>query len=96
MSNEKAPLSLSDAVTLLDLLTTDEAFRAAFQADPATALARVSPEASAAAAKCAMAGTLAPVEALSEAREQLIEQFTSQAMFTLPHCFIDASTRPKP
>lgn len=96
MSNDKAPLSLSDAVTLLDLLTQDEAFRAAFQADPAAALARVSPEAAAGAAKCAMPGTLASVKALAEAREQLIEQFTAQAMFTLPHCFIDASTRPKP
>lgn len=94
MSNEKNPLSLADAVALLDLLTSDEAFRATFQADPAAALAQVSPEAAAAAVECSMPGVLAPVEVLAEAREQLIEQFTKKAMFSLPHCFIDGSAAP--
>lgn len=96
MTNDKVPLSLSDAAALLDLLTTNEDFRAAFQANPASALAQVSSEAAAAAVECAMPGKLAPIDVLVQAREQLMEQFTKQAMFSLPHCFIDGSVAPKP
>lgn len=38
MTNRKSPLSLADATTLLDLLTTDADFRTAFKQDPAAAL----------------------------------------------------------
>lgn len=96
MTNDKVPLSLSDAAALLELLTTDDAFRDAFQENPALALARVSPEAAAAAVECAMPGKLASVDILVEARDRLIEQFTKEAMFSLPHCFIDGSAGPKP
>lgn len=96
MTTYKVPLSLSDAAALLDLLTSSEEFRAAFQANPASALAQVSPEAAAAAVECAMPGTLAPIDVLIAAREQLIEQFTKKAMFSLPHCFIDGSATPSP
>lgn len=88
MTNEKAPLSLADAVSLLDLLTTDDAFRDAFQADPANALNRVSKDAAAAAAECSMPGQLASVKDLLSARSQLTEHLTEKGMFTVPHCFI--------
>ncbi|MGE8211488.1 MAG: NHLP-related RiPP peptide [Stenotrophomonas rhizophila] len=94
MSTEKKPLSLADALKLFDLLTTDESFRADFQASPAIALTQVSSDAAEAAVECSMPGTLADVSTLVAARDRLLEQFTTQAMFSLPHCFIDGSSTP--
>lgn len=88
MTNEKSPLSLSDAAALLDLLTTDEAFRAAFQANPAEALKQVSKEAAAASVGCSMPGQLASVEDLLSARQKLTGHLTEKGMFTVPHCFV--------
>ena len=95
MSTEKKPLSAADAATLLDLLTTDAAFRAAFQANPAVALRQVSAEAAAAAQDCEMPGPLASIEELSAARDQLAQHFTEKATFSVPHCFVagDASSQ---
>lgn len=94
MSNQKSPLSLADAVALLELLTTDDAFRTAFQANPASALQQVSPEASAAAVECSVVGDLASVEQLIAARDNLVQQLTEQSVFSHPHCFIDGSQAP--
>jgi len=94
MSTEKKPLSLADALKLFDLLTTDEAFRSAFQQDPATALQQVSADAAAAAVECSMPGTLADAATLAAAREKLLEEFTTKAMFSLPHCFINDGSAP--
>lgn len=96
MSNEKKPLSATDAAKLLDLLTTDAAFRAAFQADPPRALLQVSAEAAAAAQDCEMPGELASIEALSAARAQLTQHFTENATFSVPHCFISGDPSPRP
>jgi len=94
MSTEKKLLSLADALKLFDLLTTDESFRAAFQASPAAALTQISSDAAEAAVECSMPGTLADASTLAAARDQLLEQFTTQAMFSLPHCFIDGGSTP--
>jgi len=95
MPTEKKPLSLADALKLFDLLTTDEAFRAAFQASPAEALVQVSADATEAAVDCSMPGKLADATTLAAAREQLLQQFTTQAMFSLPHAFIDGGAAPR-
>lgn len=88
MTNHKVPLSLSDAAALLDLLTTDDAFRAAFQANPAEALKQVSEAAAEAAVECAMPGQLASVEELLASRAHLTGHLTEKGMFTVPHCFV--------
>lgn len=88
MSNQKVPLSLSDAASLLDLLTTNEEFRTAFQASPAEALKQVSAAAAEAAVECSMPGQLASVEELLTARAQLTGHLTEKGMFTVPHCFV--------
>lgn len=88
MKNDKVPLSLSDATALLDLLTTNEAFRAVFQASPAEALKQVSEAAAEAAVECTMSGQLASVEELIAARAQLTGHLTEKGMFTVPHCFV--------
>ncbi len=95
MSNKKTPLSPADAVALLDLLTTDDTFRAAFKANPATALQQISQEAAAAASECSVSGELATVEQMTAARDDLIHQLTEQSVFSHPHCFIDGSRAPK-
>jgi putative modified peptide len=96
MSNEKSPLSTADAVTLLELLTTDPTFRLAFQANPADALRRISPEAAAAAVDCCMPGELASIETLTASRELLTEQLTTTSVFSLPFCFVDRQGAPNP
>lgn len=94
MSSDKKPLSPADALKLLELLTTDHDFRREFQENPALALAKVSPEAAASAVECTMPGPLAEVDALVSAREQLLESITTNAVFSLPHCLINAGTDP--
>lgn len=94
MTNEKPLLSLTDAATLLDLLTSDDAFRVAFKSDPAAALRKISPEAGAAAQGCSVTGELASTEHLAAARDKLVQQLTERAVFSHPHCFIDGSQAP--
>lgn len=90
MTSEKYPLSLHDAIKLLDLLILDEAFRASFQAHPATALLQVSPEASRSALNCGMPAALASVAQLIATRDDLIKHLTEVSVFSHPHCFMDA------
>ncbi|MBH1658025.1 NHLP-related RiPP peptide [Stenotrophomonas maltophilia] len=96
MTNRKSPLSLADATTLLDLLTTDADFRTAFKQDPATALQQISAEAGAAAQGCMLSADLASNEDLAAARDSLVQQLTERAVFSHPHCFIDGSQAPTP
>ncbi|HEL4246272.1 NHLP-related RiPP peptide [Stenotrophomonas maltophilia] len=96
MSTKKKPLSPADALKLLDLLTSNESFRLAFQANPAAALVQISTDAAEASAECLMPGKLADASTLAAARDQLLEQFTTRAMFSLPHCFIDNGPSPTP
>jgi len=92
MSHQKRPLSLSDAVKLLDLLIHDDAFRASFQDHPATALLQVSEDASRSAFNCGMPAELASVAQLIASRDALITHLTEVSVFSPPHCFLDAGT----
>lgn len=89
MTNSKAPLNAEDAAALLSLLATDDAFRAAFQADPAAALEQISPAAASAACGCDKPSSLASPEQFVQAREQLLQTLTSESIFSYPFCFID-------
>ncbi|WP_449468074.1 NHLP-related RiPP peptide [Stenotrophomonas humi] len=96
MPAEKKPLAPSEAIKLLDLLISDDAFRAQFQKAPSEALARINPEVAEACRDCCMPGPLASVESMLQAREHLIRQVAEQAMFSLPFCFTDAGQKPLP
>ncbi len=104
MSNKKsgdakhAPLQPHIADKLLDLLSTDDTFRSAFQADPAEALAQVGhPGAEQHAGKasiaegetfyCMTADQLAPKEEIMQAREELKFFLTSQTNHQVIFCF---------
>jgi len=89
MSSANPPLTTADAITLLDLLTTDHEFRLAFQANPALALQRISPEAAASALGCTMPGSLASTEALAASREELSGHLTTNSVFSVPFCLVD-------
>lgn len=93
-------LSPEDSDRLLDLLGTDDDFRAHFQADPAAALATLSQAAAEASVDCSSAGPLASKEEFQAARSRLVSHLTSAGAFTLPHCFVsgdvDSSLSRKP
>ena len=89
---EKAPCSMIDAVKILDLLVTDDAFRDAFQESPGEALRKVSPEAAKAAALCALPGPLASKEDLAVSRARLVEVLASVGLFYQPYCFVDEAS----
>jgi len=88
MTTEKKPLSDEDALRLLDLLCSDDAFRTLFSSDPATALAQISTEAGAASVECVSAGPLASKAEFEQARTQLLQHLAAQASFNNPHCFV--------
>lgn len=100
MSDGKNPLPPEDAVELLDLLCTDDAFRQAFAADPAAALRQISPEASESAYGCPPVEALASKEEFQRIRDQLLDQLAAVPPFRIPHCFISGhaenSVRRKP
>ena len=92
MSTEKSPLTKAQAITLLDRLIEDSAFRQEFQSRPADALAKISEKAAASASECAVPGELATIEDLAFARDRLIEHLTTTAVFSVPFCFVDGRT----
>ncbi|MGV8940698.1 MAG: NHLP-related RiPP peptide [Lysobacter sp.] len=93
-----APLQPHVADKLLDLLSTDDGFRAAFKADPAAALAQIGhPGAGQHAGKtsiaegetfyCMTADQLAPKEEIMQAREELKSYLTSYTDHQVIFCF---------
>lgn len=88
MSNENNPLSPEDAMKLLDLLCTDDAFRKAFATDPAAALRQISPQAGDSAYGCPSVEALAGKEEFQRIRDQLLDQLAAVPPFRIPHCFI--------
>ena len=92
MSKEKAPLTQTEAITLMELLTTDPVFRQEFQSNPATALARISKNAANSAQECSMPGELASIEDMTIARDRMIEHLTSTSIFSIAFCFVDGRT----
>lgn len=88
------PLSQEMAAHLLDLLSEDDAFRELFTRDPEQALIRagLSPAEAAQALcgdSCMRVTTLASKEAIRAAREQLLQNMTSEAAHTVVFCFND-------
>lgn len=94
-----APLSPEVADRLLDLLSTDDAFRARFQADPRAAMNEVGYQSPAPARMTACGAvaeaipealidckvdTLAPKQAIAEARDQIRAMLTSGLSQTAP------------
>lgn len=100
MTSTSPPLSSNDAVQLLDLLSSDDAFRTLFQADPAAALATISAEAGAGSCDCESGGPLASKEEFQAARTRLLAHLTATSSFSFPHCFvsgdIDSQLQRKP
>ncbi len=93
----KQPLDAKTADKLLNLLSTDNAFRRLYKKDPLAALAQAGhkPAADAAAllACCQVNATLATKQEIAAAREQLKSYLTSTAIYTNPHHF-DAGKTP--
>lgn len=92
MSPEKTPLSTEDAIKLLDLLCTDDAFREAFAADPAAAMLQISPEAGYSSCDCTPVATLADKEEFKRVRDVLLEHLAAMPAFRNPHCFVLGQT----
>jgi len=92
MSTEKAPLSTEDAIKLLDLLCTDDAFREAFAADPASAMLQISPDAGYSSCDCTPVTALADKEEFKRARDALVQHLAAVPAFRNPHCFVLGQT----
>ncbi|WP_312252292.1 NHLP-related RiPP peptide [Stenotrophomonas sp.] len=93
-------LSPEQALQLLDLLSSDDAFRAVFHETPAKALGAIAPDVAEACRDCSTQGPLASKEEFAQARDRLVERLTADAVFRVPHCFvsgeIDAQLRHPP
>lgn len=80
----KRPLDAETAERLLDLLSSDNAFRRQFKRDPAAALAQVGHDVDAAAlAGCMTVARIAPKARIAAARETLLDYLTSTASQTV-------------
>lgn len=93
----KAPLDPKVANKLLDLLSSDNAFRRVFKKDPATALSQVGYKADQGASLACMSVTyIAPKAEIAAAREQLVSYLTSAGSQTVVFKFeagqVSAST----
>lgn len=89
--HSKGPPPAAIARRLLDLLSSDDAFRARFAADPTAALTELGASPSEAAAGCMVVDRLASKEAFVAAKEALLAHLTEVAAFLNPHCFVDAT-----
>jgi len=92
-SNDPGPkphLSAAVARTLLDLLGTDDAFRARFAAAPSAALIEIGASEAEAEGCMAIPG-LATKQEFIAARDALLAHLTEVAAFLNPHCFVDAA-----
>lgn len=90
MTDTKSPLSTEVASRLLDLLATDDDFRARFLSDREAALASVGAAPDQTGIYCDPITKLASKEAFAAARDALLADLTGKALFMNPHCFIDA------
>ncbi|MBO9829726.1 NHLP-related RiPP peptide [Xanthomonas sp. A2111] len=82
------PIDPAAAAKLLELLSSDDAFRAAFQKDAATALTSIGVSLEGNAEVCCMqVQTLASKEEILAAMELLLKYLVSEAVFQNPHCF---------
>jgi putative modified peptide len=75
------------ATSLLDKLSSDDAFRAQFQKDPAAALASLGMPT--ALAECCKGKTLASKEVLAKSRDQITSLLTSKLALNVHNLCID-------
>lgn len=85
--DRKPALTADVASRLLDLLASDDDFRARFQASPTEALLSIGHAPEAADMPCASLAQLAPKETFAAARDSLSEDLVAQGALTNPHCF---------
>jgi putative modified peptide len=96
-TGKSIPLDPKTADNLLELLSTDNAFRRLYRKDPLAALAKAGHQPAADAIAllgcCTVKDALATKSELSAARSQLKAYLTSAAIYTNPHAF-DAGKMP--
>lgn len=78
------PLDPKLADRLLDLLSSDNAFRRQFKKDPQAALASLGATTTKA---CASVKAIAPKQEIAASREQLRSHLLEAGAFNTPHCF---------
>lgn len=83
----KVPLTAANITRLLDLLCTDDAFRADFQSNPTAALEQHGLQDPGLNANCAAPACLASKEEFHGARQRLQQQLTKTAAFRVPFFF---------
>ncbi|MBN6150607.1 NHLP-related RiPP peptide [Xanthomonas sp. AmX2] len=82
------PIDPAIAAKLLDLLSSDDAFRTAFEADPVSALASIGLDLGGKeSARCMKVEVMASKEELLASKELLLKHLVSGAAFQNPHCF---------
>lgn len=80
------PLDPKLADRLLDLLSSDNAFRRQFKKDPQAALVSIGLSADIE-RSCSSISTMARKEEIARSRDQLRAHLISVGAFTIPHCF---------
>ncbi|HET6434768.1 MAG TPA: NHLP-related RiPP peptide [Xanthomonadaceae bacterium] len=80
------PLDPKLADRLLDLLSSDNAFRRQFKKDPQAALASLGYRATTTKA-CASVKAIAPKQEIAASRDALRTQMLAAGIFSVPHCF---------
>jgi putative modified peptide len=78
------PLDPKLADRLLDLLSSDNAFRRQFKKDPQAALASLGATPTKA---CASVKAIAPKQEIAASRDALRTQMLAAGIFSVPHCF---------
>ncbi|EKT4086561.1 NHLP-related RiPP peptide [Stenotrophomonas maltophilia] len=83
----KSPMTTVNAGRLLDLLCSDDAFRAEFTADAGAAMARHGLQAQSGTSPCAIHNVLASKEEFQQVRQQIAALLAQRAAFTVPFMF---------
>lgn len=86
-SGPKKPLDKKTAERLLNLLSTDNAFRRQFKSNPGQALATLGHVDEAAIAGCASVKSIAPKAEFAASMDALKAHVMAYGMFMDPHCY---------
>lgn len=87
MTSTSAPLPADTVQRLLDLLTSDDQFRASFSANPSHALATLGVDADLTRNCCDPIANLGSKEEFQEMRENLAKQLQVKSPFRVVFCF---------
>ncbi|WP_447783719.1 NHLP-related RiPP peptide [Stenotrophomonas bentonitica] len=87
MTSTSAPLPADTVQRLLDLLTSDDQFRASFSANPSHALATLGVDTDLTRNCCDPIANLGSKEEFQETRENLAKQLHVKAAFRIVFCF---------